>query len=429
MFDILVLLTCLVKLTIAARLTEDPDVTVGVIEAGKIRLDDFLVDTPAMFIAMLGNPEYDWNFKTTPQTGNKNIVHHMPRGKMLGGSTGNNYMMYVRGSDADYDDWATLVDDSSWSSANMKPYMRKHQTLEPIDDKVTDRSTMPFVGEHHGTSGPVRTSFNDWRLPIEDDLVKAADEAAGSMKRPTDPWSGDHIGFFNTLGSVARTGPNKGKRSYAARGYYEPNAHRPNLKVITESMVAKIVLEDKTAKGVEFLHDGQKHSVKANREVIVCGGAIQSPQMLELSGIGDAKVLEAAGVECKVELPSVGNDFQDHVITAMCFQVADGMMTGDSLHKPEVMAMAQKALAETQGGPLTCIQSIQGFFPVSQFLEEDELNKIVESFKTTDHASDFQKKQRELVLAHIKDPKSANLQLVVCCVTANYVDGQKDQSR
>lgn len=88
-------------------------------------------------------------------------------------------MMYVRGSTEDYDDWAVIADDPSWSGENMKQYMRKHQTLEPIDDSVTDRSTMPFVGENHGTSGPVRTSFNHWKLPIEDDVIKACDEVTG----------------------------------------------------------------------------------------------------------------------------------------------------------------------------------------------------------------------------------------------------------
>lgn len=111
----------------------------------------------------------------------------------------------------------------------MSEYMRKHQTLEPISETVVDRATTPFVGEFHGTSGPVRTSFNESWLPIEHDFIKACDEATGMKKKPTDPWSGDHIGFFNTLGAVARTGPNKGKRSYAARGFFAANADRPNL--------------------------------------------------------------------------------------------------------------------------------------------------------------------------------------------------------
>jgi hypothetical protein len=127
----------------------------------------------------------------------------------------------VRGSTQDYDDWAALAEDQSWSHAEMINYMRKHQTLEPIDESITEvkrlsplanahgllekltakqHGTMPFVREYHGTSGPVRTSFNDWRLPLDADIIKACDEVTGMTKKPKDPWSGDHIGFYNTLG-------------------------------------------------------------------------------------------------------------------------------------------------------------------------------------------------------------------------------------
>ncbi len=167
----------------------------------------------------------------------------------------------------------------------MSQYMRKHQTLEPIPDEVVDRATMPFVGEHHGTSGPVRTSFNESFLPIEHDFIKACDDATGMSKKPMDPWSGDHIGFYNTLGVVCRTGPNKGKRSYAARGYFAANADRPNLHVLCDAAVTSIVLNGDRATGVDFTHNGQKQTVKMNREVIVTAGALQSPQILELSGI------------------------------------------------------------------------------------------------------------------------------------------------
>ncbi|KAK5197198.1 hypothetical protein LTR99_000443 [Exophiala xenobiotica] len=418
-------------LTIAARLTENPDVTVGVIEAGANRLGDFLVDTPALFLQMFNKPEYDWAFKSTPQAGNHDKIHHIPRGKLLGGSSGINYMMYVRGSDKDYDDWAELADDPSWSSANMKQYMRKHQTLEPMDERVTDRTCMPFVGENHGTSGPVRTSFNDFRLPIEDDIVKAADQATGFTKKPLDPWSGDHIGFYNTLGAVARTGPNKGKRSYAARGYFEPNAHRPNLKVITESLVCRVLLDDShtTATGVEFqTHDGTRHTVTANREVIVTGGVINSPQILELSGIGDPEVLRAAGVECLVPLPSVGTNYQDHIASATVYHLAPGQMSGDAIFTPEVMAAAQKQLMEEQGGPLTAVQSVQGFFPVSLFLEDGEMDEILASIDSTAAPTEFQRKQWAQVKAHIQDNKSANLQLVFLSATIDFINGYADQS-
>lgn len=249
------------------------------------------------------------------QRENNGKRHHIPRGKALGGSSAINYMMYVRGSDQDYDDWATIVGDPSWGSTGMKQYMRKHQTLEPAGESAIDRSTMPFVGENHGTSGPVRTSFNDALMPVENDFIKACDEVTGYDKKPTDPWSGDHLGFFNTLGAVARTGPNKGKRSYAARGYFAANAQRPNLHVLCEAMVHSVELDGDKAAGVKFHYGGSEHVVKANREVVISCGTLQTPQILELSGIGDPDVLGKAGVECKIANKGVGANYQDHWIT------------------------------------------------------------------------------------------------------------------
>jgi choline dehydrogenase-like flavoprotein len=173
-------------LVIAARLTENPDVTVGVLEAGKNKLDDFLVDTPGVFPQLLGNEEYDWNFKTVPQLNGKQ--YHIPRGKILGGSSGINFMMYVRGSEQDYDDWAILADDPSWGSDRMSHYMRKHQTLNLIDEHVASRTSMSYVAKNHGTSGPVHTSFNDSLLPIEDDFQRGFDEVTGINQKPLDPY-------------------------------------------------------------------------------------------------------------------------------------------------------------------------------------------------------------------------------------------------
>ncbi|KAL1954828.1 hypothetical protein VTO42DRAFT_558 [Malbranchea cinnamomea] len=417
-------------LAVAARLTENPHVTVGVLEAGADHRGEMLVDIPGFFLQMLNHPDYDWQYKTVPQEGAGGIPHHIPRGKALGGSSAINYMMYVRGSDQDYDDWAALTGDDSWSAENFKHYMRKHQTLEPIDESVTNRSTMPFVGENHGTSGPVRTSFNDYLLPIEDDVIKACDEVAGLTKKPTDPWSGDHIGFYNTLGSVVRTGPDKGKRSYAARGYLGMSQGRPNLKVLCEALVIRVDLEGTTAKGVTFSHKGAQHSVPVNREVILCGGAINSPQILELSGIGDPEVLSAAGVQCKVELPSVGNNFQDHTVSAVGYELAPGNLSNDAIWIPEVMTAAQKALAETHGGPLTAISSCQGFFPFKQFATEEELEEVVASIReTANTSSPFQKKQLEQVIAQLQNPKSANLQFVLLGAKGNFEKGVMDQSK
>ncbi|KAK4616901.1 Dehydrogenase citC [Fulvia fulva] len=416
-------------LVVAARLTENEDVSVGVLEAGNSKLGDMLVDSPVMFMQTFNNPDYDWGFMTEPQKHNKGRRHHIPRGKALGGSSAINYMMYVRGSLQDYDDWAIIAGDEGWNAEALMPYMRKHQTLEPIDDCVTDRSTMPFVGEYHGTSGPARTSFNDWRLPIEDDFIKACDDATGLDKKPNDPWSGDHIGFYNTLGLVARSGPNKGMRSYAARGYFAANAHRPNLHVLTDAMVQRIELDGDTATGVTFKCGGKEHTVKVKKEVLVACGAIQSPQILELSGIGDPEIIKAAGVEPKIENKAVGANFQDHVMTVGCWEVKPGIMTLEAIHNPEVMEAAQKQLAETGGGPLTSVCTMQGFFPYKMFATQEEQDRIVKSIESDlPNLTPYQRKQHERTLAHLKDNKSANLQLVLVPSHFGMEKGVEDQS-
>ncbi|KAI9367211.1 GMC oxidoreductase-domain-containing protein [Aspergillus egyptiacus] len=415
-------------LTIAARLSEDPDVQVGVVEAGEYRIGDPLVDTPAAFLQMFEDPKYDWCLYTAPQKGNHNRIHHVPRGKLLGGSSGINYMMYVRGSTQDYDDWAALADDEGWSAENMQRYMRKHQTLEPLDPAIQDRSTMPFVGEFHGTTGPVRTSFTDTVMPIENELIKACDETTNTSKKPTDPWSGDHIGFYHTLCSIVRTGPDKGKRSYAARGYYEANrTERPNLKVLCSTLVNKVNLDGSRATGVNVSHAGRDYDVSARREVIVCGGPLKSPQILELSGIGDPAVLEAAGVQCKVVNHAIGANLQDHPLTVATYEVTPGTVTMDTLSQlPEAMAAAQKQYLETGGGPLSCTASMQGFFPAKRVMSPAEMDKVIQSIRQTKPTSAFHAKQLAQVISHFESDQSANIQLVLVPVKAN-LDGIEHQ--
>ncbi len=310
----------------------------------------------------------------------------------------------------------------------MKQYFRKHQTLEPFDENIKDRSTMPFVSENHGNEGPVRTSFNDWRLPLEDDVIRAADEATGTTNKPMDPWSGDHIGFFNTLGSVIRQGPNRGKRSYAARGYFEPNKGRPNLMVLCEALATHVEIEGSIVKGVTFIHDGQKYTVKVGKEVIICGGVFNSPQLLELSGIGDPNILRAAGVECKIELPSVGSNFQDHVFTGTVYELSPGVASLDSIHNPQVLQDAQKLWMKTQGGPLTAILSTQGFFPYSLFSSDKELKETIQSIQDTRNQTPFFQKQAKQIITHLENPKSANLQFVMVAATINWKDGVENQA-
>ncbi|EHK22039.1 uncharacterized protein TRIVIDRAFT_71023 [Trichoderma virens Gv29-8] len=406
--------------TIAARLSEDPNITVGIIEAGKYRIGDPVIDTPAAFSQAFENPEYDWCFYTAPQEANHGKVHHVPRGKLLGGSSGINYMMYARGSSQDYDDWAALVDDEGWSAKNLQDYMRKHQvTLEPVDSAHMQQSPT-LAREYHGATGPIKTSFNESQLPIESDIIKACAEVTGISQKPADAWSGDHIGFFHSLGTVARTGPDRGKRSYAGRDYYDANRSRPNLKVLCEAHVNKLILKGNRAAGVSLTVHGQDYVVSANQEVIISAGAIQSPQILELSGIGDPEVLKAAGVQCMVENPAVGNNLQDHSMSLMTWEVRPGVITLDTLSQvPEAMQAATGQYTATRSGPLSSIGSMQGFLPVKSILSATELGEVIQSIRDTKSTTPFHAQQLQQIIAQLESDHSANLQIVLVPATTD----------
>lgn len=273
----------------------------------------------------------------------------MPRGKVLGGSSAINYLMYVRGSRKDYDSWEDMGN-KGWGWDDLVPYFRKHQYLDAPKKAPTDPQFMPNAAadKYHGTEGPIHTSFNDWYMPLEEDFVKACYEVGDTPNSLHDAWSGDHMGFYSSLAAVSRAPEDKGKRSYAATGYLRPNLGRSNLKVLTGATASKILLENGEAKGVEFLCAGRKQSVSAAKEVVVCGGTIMTPQILELSGIGDPEVLKAAGVECLVENKSVGANFQDHVLGGMLFDCAEGIQSMDSLHG-EDFAKAQQDIYDKSG--------------------------------------------------------------------------------
>lgn len=308
--------------------------------------------------------------------------------------------------------------------------MRKHQTLEQLDESILDRTSYPHVGENHGTEGPVHTSFNDDASPIGELTIKAMDDVCGFSKKPTDPWSGDHIGFFNTLGCVNRSGLHKGKRSYAARGYFQANAGRPNLKVLCEAQVNKIILKEGVADAVEFFYDGEIETVRAEKEIIICGGVINSPQILELSGIGNPEVLDRAGIECKVELPGVGENLQDHVVTAIGLELKSGTFTMDAMGDPLIMEAATKAMVDHQRGPMTSIASTQGFFPYKGQVSAEELEKTVQSIRETQKepgSSAFYKRQLDQVITHLEDDSSANLQCVSVPAGAEFDYGVQTQ--
>lgn len=224
----------------------------------------------------------------------------------------------------------------------------------------------------------------------------------GTKKTVHDAWSGDHMGFYSSLGAVNRT-DDPGKRSYAATGYLRPNLQRPNLKVLTGAQATKILLDGTTATGVEFVHQGKGHRVHATREVVLSAGVIQSPQLLELSGIGDPEVLKAAGVDCVVENRGVGANFQDHVLGGLLYYLKPDVTSLDALHGEEFMKMQQDVYEKTQKGPFASPGMMMGFVSYASLVSPEELEATVDEIKQKSMAKTAFAKAQEKVRTKDKD--------------------------
>lgn len=219
------------------------------------------------------------------------------------------------------------------------------------------------------------------------------------------------MGFYSSLAAVSRTEDAPGRRSYAASGYLRPNIGRPNLKVLTEAMASKIILDGNTATGVEFVHDGQKHTVNASKEVILSGGVINSPQLLELSGIGDPEVLKAAGVECVVKNKRVGANFQDHVLGGMLYDLKDGMQSLDSLHNAEYQKEQEAIYEKTGKGPYGSPGMLMGFVSYASLVSKEALEETIDDIRKDSLAkTDFEKRQEDVLVKQLSDPNFANIQ-------------------
>jgi choline dehydrogenase-like flavoprotein len=218
------------------------------------------------------------------------------------------------------------------------------------------------------------------------------------------------MGFYSSLAAVNRT-TDPGRRSYSATGYLLPNISRGNLKVLTEAMATKIVLDGNVATGVEFAHDGKRHTVKVSKEVVLSAGVIQSPQLLELSGIGDPKVLKAAGVETKIENKRVGKNFQDHVLGGMLYDLRDGLTSLDSLHGVEYAKAQEKIYKETNNGPYGSPGMLMGFVSYASLVDQETLDQTIKEVRQHSIAeTEFEKAQEELIIKQLSDPNFANIQ-------------------
>ncbi|MFO1256670.1 MAG: GMC family oxidoreductase N-terminal domain-containing protein [Sphingomonadaceae bacterium] len=298
---------------LAGRLTEDRNVTVCLLEAGGSD-QSVVVQAPVGAVAMMPTKLNNYAYETVPQPGLGGRRGYQPRGKVLGGSGSINAMLYVRGNRWDYDEWERLGN-PGWSFDDCLPYFKKAENNEQFDD------------EWHGQGGPLNVTYPDHQSPLAELFIQAAEQR--QIRRNPDYNGAEQAGTFHYQATQK-----DGERCSAAKGYLTPNLGRPNLTVITHALSSRIVIEEGAARGIEYERGGTKCMARARREVIVSGGAFGSPQLLMLSGIGDAAELAALGIESTCHLPGVGKNLQDHIDYVQSWRIKD---------RSDVFGLAPKA--------------------------------------------------------------------------------------
>jgi len=284
---------------LANRLTEDPAVRVVLIEAGGRDWHPY-IHVPAGFMKMLDHPTLTWGFRAEPDPGTAGRAILYPRGRVLGGSSSINGLIYVRGQPEDFDHWAQLGN-RGWSWDDVLPYFRRAENWEGEEN------------EYRGKGGPLFTSRMDMP-PLCQTVIEAGKQIGLEYREDVNSLPHGGIGWCQQTRGGRR-------RASTARSYLRPALKRPNLELVTGALVHRVLLDGKRAVGVEYSRGGQLHRVEAGRETILSAGAIGSPHLLQLSGVGDPDHLGRIGVPVQHALPGVGRNLQDHYVARITYPV------------------------------------------------------------------------------------------------------------
>ncbi|KAI8984795.1 GMC oxidoreductase [Trametes punicea] len=323
-------------LAIASRLSEDSNTTVLVLEAGDTGdavADSINVPVNAYYSGLPGTP-YDWQYTTAKQPNAANRALSWPRGKLLGGSSAMNGLYTVRPSKIEVDAWASLVDGASdkWSWDALFNAMKDSETFTPPSSQVQQAGDIQYNASSRGTSGPVHATYPGFMVPLVGNWTSTLADIGVFVN--DDAYGGNGWGAFVASSSI---NPSNWTRSYSRSAYIDPLPPRPNLSVLPNATVTRLLFDTSnknnlTATGVEWAAsaDADRQTVKVNKEVILAAGAVGSPQVLMLSGVGPSDVLQAAGVDVQVDLPGVGQHLQDHISTQVVWTTS--AETANSLH-------------------------------------------------------------------------------------------------
>ncbi len=296
---------------LANRLSENPNHSVVMLEAGGHDNDKW-IHIPAGIRYLLKEKKHNWFYMTEPGDSMNGRSIYWPRGKVLGGSSSINGMVYIRGQPGDYDRWAQSGA-TGWNWAGLFPYFLKieHQSRG--------------ADEHHATGGPLKVSDRTNRNEVWERFIQAAERLGIPLNRDFNGVSQEGVGYYQAT-------VHKGRRSSAAVAYLRPVESRPNLNVIVHAMTEKITIENGRAVGAVFTQDGERREIRCAKEVLVCGGSINSPQLLMLSGIGPGEHLRQLGVPVLVDAPQVGQNLQDHLQLRLTYRLNRPISFNDQYH-------------------------------------------------------------------------------------------------
>ncbi|KAJ7737459.1 alcohol oxidase [Mycena maculata] len=376
-------------LVAAARLTEDPNIVVGVIEAGQYRPNDPVIEIPQSYAAPGVDPGLD----------GKPVAY--PRGKVVGGSSAINSLIWQRGDKDEYDLWATSFGNGpDWSFSSLLPYFKKVETWSPppVSPATISSNLSSALRSSHGDNGPVHISYNNFLTDVDKPSVEAA--SIFGVPDNFSPDLGDPLGFS----SIARNvDPVKGIRMYASNSYYTPNSNRQNLILLTGAQVTKLMFGDKTltAIGVEYTAENETYTAHVSKEVILAAGpglenlksysnlirvlgSLKTPQILELSGVGNKTLLSHLNIPCLVDLPAVGENLQDHPVTVSDFQLTSSTVTLDDLIFNTTFRLQEQALYNaSRQGALTYTPAAMAPTTLQTLFGQQDTEQLITSLITS----------------------------------------------
>ncbi len=338
---------------LANRLSADPSCKVVLLEAGGRDLNPW-IHIPVGYFKTIHNPNVDWCYKTEPDPGLNGRSIEWPRGKVLGGSSSLNGLLYVRGQPQDYDRWRQMGN-TGWGWDDVLPLFKRSEKNERGAD------------EFHGDQGPLSVSNMRIQRPITDAWVAAAQAAGYKFNPDYNGKEQEGVGFFQLTSR-------NGRRCSAAVAYLNPVKSRENLQIITHALVEKIIIENNHATAVSWKDKGGRvQTVKANREIILSGGAINSPQLLMLSGIGEAAQLAEHGIEVRQDLPGVGKNLQDHLQARLVYKCNEPTLN-DEVQSIFGQAKIGLKYLMFRAGPMTMAASLAtGFLKTRDDVETPDI--------------------------------------------------------